>query len=99
MTYDEFLETIQDRAQERLGTLYKVSVKKVLNNNGVMKDALCLSKTEAVVKPTLYLNAYYDLYQGERTLDDILDEILEVYEWNENRGVVWAEGIRDFQDY
>ena len=97
MTYDEFLNTIKERAQERLGKLYKVSIKKVLKNNGVLKDALCLSKTEAITKPALYLNAYYDLYQGEMTLDDILDEILEVYEWNEKRQDIWTEGFLDFE--
>lgn len=88
MTYDEFLNTIKERAQERLGKLYKVSI---------LKDALCLSKTEAVTKPALYLNAYYDLYQGEMPLDDILDEILEVYEWNEKRQDIWTEGFLDFE--
>lgn len=84
MTYDEFLDMIKDRAQERLGKLYKVSIEKLLNNNGVMKDTLCVNRVEEHTTPMVYLNAYYDLYQGEMTLDDIMDEILEVYEWSEN---------------
>lgn len=84
MTYDEFLDMIKDRTQERLGKLYKVSIEKLLNNNGVMKDTLCVNRVEEHTSPMVYLNAYYDLYQGEMTLDDIMDEILEVYEWNEN---------------
>lgn len=84
MTYDEFLDMIKDRAQERLGKLYKVSVEKLLDNNGVMKDTLCVNRVEEHTTPMLYLNAYYDLYQGEMSLDNIMDEILEVYEWNEN---------------
>lgn len=92
MTYDEFLVKIKDRTQERLGKLYKVSIDKQLNINGVTKDTLCVSKVEEHTAPMVYLNAYYDLYQGEMTLDDIMDEILEVYEWNEN-----CKG--EFQDF
>lgn len=84
MTYDGFLEMIKDRAQERLGKLYKVSIEKLLDNNGIMKDTLCVNRVEESTTPMVYLNAYYDLYQGEMTLDDIMDEILEVYEWSEN---------------
>lgn len=31
MTYNGFLEMIKDRAQERLGKLYKVSIEKLLD--------------------------------------------------------------------
>lgn len=74
MTYDKFLDMIKDKAQERLGKLYKVSIEKLLNNNGVMKDTLCVNRVEEHTTPMVYLNAYYDLYQGEMTLDDIMDE-------------------------
>ncbi|MBT9776186.1 hypothetical protein GPL15_06660 [Clostridium sp. MCC353] len=46
MTYDEFLDMIKDRTQERLGKLYKVRIEKQLNNNGVMKDTHCVSRVE-----------------------------------------------------
>lgn len=97
MTYDEFILEIKVRAQERLGMLYTVALEKLLKNNGVMVDALCLNRKGEEIRPTLYLNVYYDLYQKEMLLDDIMDEILEVYVWNENHPSISPEAFRDFE--
>lgn len=97
MTYDEFLKTIVDRSQERLGKMYHVCIEKVLKNNGEKKDALCMRKEESTVEPVLYLNPYYDLYQEQMTLDDIMDEIMEVYKWNKDRPVGWNHDFADFE--
>lgn len=97
MTYDEFLITMKERIQERLGRSNKVSTEKVLDNDGVISDDLYFSRAESAVKPIRHLNAYYDLYQGEMTFDDIMDEIMEAYEWNENGFEVWTEGMGDLE--
>lgn len=49
------------------------------------------------VEPVLYLNTYYDLYQEQMTLDDIMDEIMEVYKWNKDRPVGWNHDFADFE--
>lgn len=98
MTYNEFLNEIRTRAQERLGKTYHVCIENVMKNNGIMKDALCMNKKGDTIAPVVYLNSYYNLYLENMTLDDILNEIMEVYEWNERRSVGWYGEFKDFKE-
>lgn len=85
MEYQDFLSAIKTGLQKRLGNSYKISVEKVIKEDGNAADAVCMSKPGEMPKPQLYLNAYYSLYRQEMSTDEILTEITEVYQWNENR--------------
>lgn len=96
MKYEEFIAIVREKAQERLGEAYKVMVEKHMTNNGMLVDALCLNRAEEPPSPSLYLNTYFDLYQESMSLDDIMDEILEVYEWEEARKLSIREEWKDY---
>lgn len=98
MTYDEFLKVITEKVQEHLGRQYIVGVEKVLKYNGVMMDALSMSRIGEKYQPTLYLNTYYEIYQEGTTMDEILNEILEVYQWNERRIAVSGDEVKNFEE-
>lgn len=97
MKYEEFIEVVKVKAQERLGEAYKVLVEKHMINNGTIVDTLCLNRAEEPPSPSLYLNTYFDLYQESMSLDDIMDEILEVYEWEEARRTSIREEWGDYE--
>ena len=71
MKYEEFIEVVKVKAQERLGEAYKVRVEKHMINNGTIVDTLCLNRAEETSSPSLYLNTYFDLYQENMSLDDM----------------------------
>lgn len=98
MKYEEFTAIVREKAQERLGEAYKVMVEKHMTNNGMLVDALCLNRAEEPPSPSLYLNTYFDLYQESMSLDGIMDEILEVYEWEEARRLSIREEWRDYKN-
>lgn len=85
MEYQDFLSAIKTGLQKRLGNSYKISVEKVIKEDGNAADAVCMSKPGEMPKPQLYLNVYYSLYRQEMSTDEILTEITEVYQWSENR--------------
>ena len=71
MKYEEFIEVVKVKAQERLGEAYNVLVEKHMINNGTIVDTLCLNRAEETSSPSLYLNTYFDLYQENMSLDDM----------------------------
>lgn len=80
MVYNTFLTTIKEALQTRLGDGYGVVIQKIPKNNGTMLDGLCISKTSDRVAPTIYLRAYYEHLLEGTSLEEILEEILDVYQ-------------------
>lgn len=83
MGYEEFLTAVKIGLQEHLGNICKVTVKKNIREDGSVGDAVYIDKAGEASKPNLYLNVYYQLYQQGMSVDAILHEITEVYQWRE----------------
>lgn len=54
MNYEEFIEVVKIKAQERLGEAYKVPVEKHMINNGTLVDPLSLNRAEEPPSPSLF---------------------------------------------
>lgn len=79
MIYDEFISTVQNSIQARLGEHYTVIVQKIPKNNGTIRDGLFIAKTGDFVTPTIYLDPFFQGWKSGTALPDILDEIIQVY--------------------
>ncbi|MCM1183832.1 MAG: DUF5688 family protein [Roseburia sp.] len=97
MEFTSFTGLIKDEVERRVGGEYRISIRDVMKNNGVVLCGLTLRQDDSNISPTIYLNAYYDAYQnGQTTLGGIVDEVLELYERNRvNRSI----DMRKFLDY
>ena len=60
-----------------------VSINHVIKNNGCELDGLVIMEEGKHISPTIYLNGFYKQYQNGRTVEDIVREILHIY--NENK--------------
>ncbi len=80
MVYETFLETIHTMVQNRLGNRARVSLQRVLKNNGLLLDGLTISSPASTLSPTVYLNAYYDEAEKGLPLTSITEQILLLYE-------------------
>lgn len=74
-----FSEQIILKLQELRHDL-KVSIIETSKNNGVKLEGVCLSDEKCNVSPVVYLENYEHAYQNGKSLDDICDEILRMYE-------------------
>lgn len=79
MSYNDFLKTIQTEISDKLGERYSVSLKKVLKNNSVEFDALIIRENETTVTPSIYLNSYYLELKSGKTIEEIIDMVMDVY--------------------
>lgn len=80
MNYEDFLSYVQERISNRMGTNVKVQLHKVMKNNDIELDGLSVLRQGESMSPTIYLNDYYEHYYDGRNPEDIVDEILELYD-------------------
>lgn len=79
MVYELFLESIKQMVKERLDESYTIQINSVLKNNSIELDGLVILKKGENISPNIYLNEYYDRYKEGEELNDIVNEILDIY--------------------
>ncbi len=101
MYYGEFTERIRERVEEMIQEEMPeciVTVRNVIKNNGVKRKALSFVIKEEKATPTIYLREFYEDYREGRDIDDICEEIIEIYK----RGLTRFKkeiDMEDFTDY
>ncbi len=79
MEQNDFNKSVVGAISESLGEGYRIELKKVSKNNGIVLDGLIVHKKGDPVAPTIYLNGFYeDLCNGSR-LDEIIGQIEDTY--------------------
>lgn len=80
MSYELFLSQIHSILSQRLGSGYRLSIRQVQKNNGLVLDGLSIQKGDESVAPTIYLNQFYELHLQGLSLKKAADQILKLYE-------------------
>ena len=80
MRYQKFIETVKEHIKQVLQK--EVYVHPVLKNNGSTYDGLVILDPIFNISPTIYLNPYYHRYLDGVSMDDIYEDILDVYKNN-----------------
>ena len=94
--YDEFEEKIVDCVRARLDQEVGIEITEVTKNNGVVLKGLSLKESDSSISPTIYLERYYAGYRDGRSMEEIADEIVDVY----HRGNLGAFfDVADFLDF
>ena len=89
MEFTNFTTLVQREVEKRAGENYRVKLKDVRKNNGVVLRGITLMQDDSNISPTIYLNPYYDAYEnGDTTLGTVIDEVIDTYERNKiNRSI------------
>ena len=101
MYYEEFTEDIRERVEELIQEEIPeciVTVRNVVKNNGVRRKALSFIVKEEKATPTIYLREFYEDYREGRYLDDICEEIIDIYKSGLKRFKTEID-MEDFTDY
>lgn len=61
---------------------YHTQINHVIKNNDTILFGLTILKENISISPTIYLNEYFADYQRGKTIKDIVNEIVEIYEKN-----------------
>ena len=87
MDLRRFAEEIKEQ-MERQGRFQKVGLEDVLKNNGIKCCGLRLYDGKRNIVPTIYLESYFKEYRAGVDMDEIVDEILDVYDSNVCKEIV-----------
>ncbi|MBE5955882.1 MAG: hypothetical protein E7253_05460 [Lachnospiraceae bacterium] len=80
MNYEEFKQCLSAILKEKYAKEeYEVNIRKIVKNNGLCLDGLCIFHKEEPVSPTIYLDSYYQQYTRGALLADIIDDIEKEY--------------------
>jgi len=74
----EFGKLIMDVLRDRLGSDYEVAEREVTKNNGVVLSGLSITKNDASIAPTVYLESMEEEYEkGAVGITQIVERIIE----------------------
>lgn len=96
MVYDVFLNKIKTGMELALGKEYELSLHRITKNNGLILDGLCISKDKNPVAPAIYLNNCYHQYLGGSSLEEITQELLELYRSNTVLPSIYPTRLSDY---
>lgn len=95
MDYTQFIHIIVEAVKRHYPDA-TVRVSKILKNNGVTLDGMCIIRGNSNVSPTVYLNSFYTQFTAGRNEESILREIIQTYEIHKSRMVYCADYFRSF---
>lgn len=99
MNKKEFYSEVEHEVRKRLGEEFQVNVSEVMKVNCTL-DGMTIKKTDESIARTIYLNQFYIKFTDGESLDDVVKEILEIYETNHQKnGPELGVTVRDFYDF
>ena len=98
MLYNEFIDSVVNQLQVQLGDSYELTLRPIEKNNGVILNGLTIGKgKEDGVKPTIYLEPYYEQYLKEHSVEQIVSDIVNLYKGTEvPEHILNAETLNEF---
>ncbi len=79
MEINAFADKVCKAVRRELGAGYRVEVKKVRKNNGIIHYGLVILSEGQNVAPTIYLDAFLDAYEQGSTFGMLIRKVLAVY--------------------
>lgn len=80
MTYCQFVDTVEEKVKEEVREELMVSVYTARKNNGVMRTGLMIRDEEINISPAIYLEEYYEKFRDGDSMEEIIGDILRVYD-------------------
>ncbi len=97
MDINEFAEKICRAVRRELGKDYRVEVKRVRKNNGIIRYGLVILARDQNVAPTIYLDAFLEAYGRGTTFGELVRGLLAVYRKDTPGDSVDMEFFRSFE--
>ena len=98
MTKTKFYESVAESVSEVLGSEVIVELQEVTKVN-LSLDGLTIRKQGENIAPTIYLNQYFNQFNDGRAMDDIVQDIIKVYENNQPKNIMDVFKTEDFYDF
>ncbi|MBQ9764961.1 MAG: hypothetical protein IJW18_02035 [Lachnospiraceae bacterium] len=94
MTYIEFEELIVNKIKGKLPN-EEVIVRSITKNNSVNLRGLVILNEDKRISPSIYLESFFESYKKGQDIDDLVEEILELYNEQDGQVVFDPESYKD----
>ncbi len=89
MEFVNFMDAVKNEVESRIGENGIVTLSEVTKNNGLVLSGLSIQSKDSNISPIIYLNNHYQAYEsGAVELEEIISDILEVYEKNKMEHII-----------
>ncbi|MCM1045974.1 MAG: DUF5688 family protein [Candidatus Gastranaerophilales bacterium] len=79
MEMNLFAQNVQKKVASELGRGYQVKLQEVTKLNHVTMQGLLILSEEKNVSPTIYLDSFWEAYEGGASMEVIVEKILQIY--------------------
>lgn len=97
MEINTFAGKVRDAVEKKLGETYKVEVREVQKNNGVILHGLLILTDDRNVIPTLYLEPFWEAYESGTSLAEIVRRLIRIYREDLPKTSIDMEFFRYFE--
>ncbi|MBO6111723.1 MAG: hypothetical protein J6P45_01580 [Lachnospiraceae bacterium] len=97
MEFNAFAQTVKERLTDVFGPDFTIETTKVLKNNSVRLTGIMILQKDCNIAPTIYLEDYYTDHCDGRGIEEIINDILRVYDRNRAVGNVRLEVFENFE--
>ncbi len=80
MNYNEFVCAVKREVEELVGRDMRVELHTAMKNNGKERVGLAISEERVNVSPAIYLDEYYDMWKEGKTIREIANHMVELYD-------------------
>ncbi len=79
MEKKEFVKEVCSAVQRELGENYRLELKEVKKNNGVVMQGLLIYSESKNIVPTIYLDSFWEAYNSGQGFDAVIRQLLRLY--------------------
>lgn len=97
MNFEQFVILVKDKIALELGEGMSLQIHTALKNNGVIRMGLTIVDEQFNVSPTIYLEEYYKQFQNGFEIDDIIQNLLDVYHEVKFEHIWDVHAVKDFE--
>lgn len=97
MELNEFTNKVRKAVEKEFGEKYQVELKEVRKNNGVVLHGLLIVSAERNVIPTIYLDSFWEAYEGGVTFTEIVGRLVEIYRRETSGKNINMDFFREFE--
>jgi hypothetical protein len=87
MDYQEFLQKIKETVVQQVSGKYQVHLQEVIKNNDQKLNGITIIQKNERIAPTVYLNSYYEEYLHGRSIESIVQELINISSQASNRNM------------
>lgn len=93
----QFTEKVKNALEQYYGETAKIESQTVCKNNGLVLHGICVMKENHTIAPTIYLNRFWEQYEGGSSFGAIIQNLIKISEEHQVEGSINMDFFLDYE--